>query len=452
MVPLLNRNQGQVAAAQAEHSGAQARREAVELAARAEVAAAQARDTHAQRAVALYAGSARGLARQNLDVVAKTFELGRSDDFRHARRAATIPGGRTRVHQRAPRGMGGTRRAEARARRGAMTDNSRVTLRWASAAVIAVAAGGDRCGDCVSADPRLPAAAPKATSDEPAIATSHSAGHGTPAPPGGTAAAPGETLPDVMVMLTKEAVERAGIKVMAVDTADAATAMRLPGVVEPNAYKQVVVTPIAAGRVTGVLVELGQRVGRGQTMARIFSPDLAEAQTRFISARAELAAHEQELRRTEKLVEIGAASRQELERTHALHTAQTAEVQSVRARLELLGVPPAALDGPAPGKLAATINVPAPNSGVVTERLANVGLNVDLATKLFTVVDLSTVWVVADLYEKDFSRVRVGSPVTVTTAAYPGLAITRTDQLHRPPGESRHAHREGARRSAERSP
>ena len=210
---------------------------------------------------------------------------------------------------------------------------------------------------------------------------------------------------------------------MAVDTADAATAMRLPGVVEPNAYKQVVVTPIAAGRVTGVLVELGQRVGRGQTMARIFSPELAEAQTKFISARAELAAHEQELRRTEKLVEIGAASRQELERTHAQHTAQTAEVQSVRARLELLGVPPAALDGPAPGKLAATINVPAPNSGVVTERLANVGLNVDLATKLFTVVDLSTVWVVADLYEKDFSRVRVGSPVTVTTAAYPGLAI-----------------------------
>ena len=81
MVPLLNRNQGQVAAAQAERTGADARREAVELAARAEVAAAQARDARAQRAVALYAGSARGLARQNLDVVAKTFELGRATVF-----------------------------------------------------------------------------------------------------------------------------------------------------------------------------------------------------------------------------------------------------------------------------------------------------------------------------------------------------------------------------------
>jgi cobalt-zinc-cadmium efflux system outer membrane protein len=81
MVPLLNRNQGQVAAAEAERSGAQARRDAVELAARAEVAAAQARDAHAQRAVALYAGSARGLARQNLDVVAQTFELGAATIF-----------------------------------------------------------------------------------------------------------------------------------------------------------------------------------------------------------------------------------------------------------------------------------------------------------------------------------------------------------------------------------
>ena len=47
------------------------------------------------------------------------------------------------------------------------------------------------------------------------------------------------------------------------------------------------------------------------------------------------------------------------------------------------------------------------------------GLNVDTATKLFTVVDLSGVWVVADLYEKDFSRVRVGSEAAITTSARP---------------------------------
>jgi hypothetical protein len=61
--------------------------------------------------------------------------------------------------------------------------------------------------------------------------------------------------------------------------------------------------------------------------------------------------------------------------------------------------------------------------GFVTERGANVGLNVDTATKLFTVVDLSTVWVVGALYEKDFAHVRVGSAATVTTSAYPGLKV-----------------------------
>jgi cobalt-zinc-cadmium efflux system outer membrane protein len=81
VLPLFNRNQGQVAVAQAERSGAEARREAAELAARAEVAAAQARDAQAQRAVSLYAAGVRTLARQNLHVVRQTFDLGRATVF-----------------------------------------------------------------------------------------------------------------------------------------------------------------------------------------------------------------------------------------------------------------------------------------------------------------------------------------------------------------------------------
>ena len=81
MLPLFNRNQGQVAVAQAERSGAEARREAAELAARAEVAGALARDAQAQRAVSLYDGGVRTLARQNLNVVRQTFDLGRATVF-----------------------------------------------------------------------------------------------------------------------------------------------------------------------------------------------------------------------------------------------------------------------------------------------------------------------------------------------------------------------------------
>lgn len=77
-VPLINRNQGAIAAAQAERAGAAHLRDARALTAESEVAAAAARDAHARRAVAIYASGVRTLARQNLDIVRETYELGRS--------------------------------------------------------------------------------------------------------------------------------------------------------------------------------------------------------------------------------------------------------------------------------------------------------------------------------------------------------------------------------------
>lgn len=300
-----------------------------------------------------------------------------------------------------------------------MTRDTSVNLRWtvlmaAGAALLVIGAGATyfvmRSGDPSRSDagharipdPRPPTRAPAA-------------------PVGG--AASDAFLPDVVVTLSQDAMNRAGIAVAPVGTDSAAAGLQLPGVVEPNAYKHVVVTPLTGGRITRVLVELGEHVRTGQTLAQVFSPEVTEAHTRYVSARAGLEAHDRELQRTQKLVEIGAASRQELERIHAEHTAQTAEVQSARARLELLGVPRAALDGPNSGLLGATTNVTAPISGVVTERLANVGLNVDPAARLFTVVDLATVWVVADVYEKDFSRVPIGTRATITTTAYPDRVL-----------------------------
>ena len=235
---------------------------------------------------------------------------------------------------------------------------------------------------------------------------------------------PNLPFPDVVVTVSPEAMKRAGIELVPVTRGAAgSSAVRLPGTVEPNAYKQVVVTPLVAGRVTRVLVELGDQVRRGQTLVQVFSPELADAQTKFLSARAELEAHEQELARTTKLVAIGAASQQEMERLHAEHAAKLAGVQSLRSRLVLLGMPAPAIDALSPGKdIEATTDIPAPIAGIITERTANVGLNVDAATKVFTVIDLSSVWVVGALYERDVSRVRVGSAASVTTTAYPGLA------------------------------
>ena len=235
---------------------------------------------------------------------------------------------------------------------------------------------------------------------------------------------PGAAAGDVVVTLTPEAIQRAGLTTATVTLGTSSTDVRLPGVVEPNAYRQVAVTPLVKGRVTRVTAQLGARVRKGETMAEIYSPEIAEARTKYISAQSMLDAHDLELQRTEKLVEIGAASRQELERTHAEHAAQVAEVNSARAQLELLGVPlPGAHGTQAGDTVAATSSVPAPIDGVITERAANVGLNVDGATRLFTVVDLSTVWIVADVYERDFSRVRVGSEAAITTQAYPDTTL-----------------------------
>ena len=257
---------------------------------------------------------------------------------------------------------------------------------------------------------------------EPAPAGADTAGRtaSTPAPSQPHAA----TTPAaaVAVTLSQDAIKRAGIVLQPVAMSPAAGQLRLPGTVQPNAYRTTVVTSIVGGRITRVSAELGQTVRRGQTLAEIYSPELAEAQTRFVASRAELEAHERELRRTEKLVELGSASRQELERIHAEHTAALTMVQSNRSRLTLLGMSDAQLAKLASGTtVSAIVSIPSPLDGVVTTREANVGMNVDPSVPLFTVADLSTVWIVGDVNEHDLSRVRVGSPVVITTAAMPGL-------------------------------
>jgi cobalt-zinc-cadmium efflux system membrane fusion protein len=297
-----------------------------------------------------------------------------------------------------------------------MTSDTRMTMHKGAAALVAVALLTVGAGaaylvmrsDAGAGGHAAAVPSPAGAQQAPAAAVATSSG----------------PLSDVVVPLSQEAAERVGIVVAPVASGASGTELRLPGVVEPNAYRQVVVTPLVAGRVTKVGPALGDRVRRGDTLAEIYSPALAEAQTRYVSAQAMLDAHDRELQRTQKLVEIGAASRQELEKIHAEHAAQTAAVQSARSQLDLLGVSTSTLENMAPDhNVTATISIPAPIDGVVIERGANVGLNADQATKLFTVLDLSTVWVVANLYEKDFSQVRVGTEAAITTSAQPDVTL-----------------------------
>jgi RND family efflux transporter MFP subunit len=298
-----------------------------------------------------------------------------------------------------------------------MTSQSRVNLSWMALIIGAVLLLGAGAGVAYLA------LRSKTTTGPAADMTMPAPGPMTPASESPSANNSGP-LDDVTITLSADAVSRSGITVSAVTTGTSEEGLRAPGVVEPNTYKQIVVTPLVGGRITRIAAQLGQQVKRGQTIAEIFSPELADAQTRYLTAKAELEAHEQELARTEKLVTLGAASKQELERIHAEHTSRRAEVQNAASRLRLLGLSAKAIDSLGPGSsIDATTAVPAPIDGVVIQRDANVGANVDQSTQLFTIVDLSTVWLVVDVFEKDFDRVRVGTAATITTRAYPDLAL-----------------------------
>lgn len=243
--------------------------------------------------------------------------------------------------------------------------------------------------------------------------------HFPPGPPG-----PPGPLPDFDFSLNETALERAGLDTAMVTTKPVTTEVRVPGVVEPNAYRTVVVTPLVNGRIVSVPVGLGDRVRSGQTLATVFSPDLADAQTQYLSKKADFDYDHEVLQRTERLAEIGAASRQELEEVRAVHTRHETEVESARSRLLLLGLSPEDVEKlTSPKQVSAAAVVPAPVSGVVIRRLANPGLVVETSSELFTVADLSTVWIIGSLYERDFGAVSLGSPATLSTPAYPGIEI-----------------------------
>jgi cobalt-zinc-cadmium efflux system membrane fusion protein len=229
---------------------------------------------------------------------------------------------------------------------------------------------------------------------------------------------------EVEVILAPEAVAQAGIKTAEVSVVEPRASTEVPGAVTANAYREVKVTPVVSGIVRKVHAELGTAVKQGMPLATLFSAELADAQTKYLSMRAMLEADHQRRERTRELVAIGAASRQEFEEATAVHASHATEVEAARQRLLLLGMNKQQVDSLThPRQVMADVVVPAPIAGVITSRSTNLGQVVGMGDALFVVTDLSEVWVVGDLYEQDFPRVRVGSEATLTTPAYPELRL-----------------------------
>jgi RND family efflux transporter MFP subunit len=193
------------------------------------------------------------------------------------------------------------------------------------------------------------------------------------------------------------------------------------GVVQANTYKETPVISLVGGIARSVTPELGQTVKRGQTVAVIFSNELAEAQSGYLSALAALDEHHRHHLRTVKLVEIGAASREELEMATTKYREAENEVAKLRQKLLLLGLSSQRIGAlNSVSQVSSEVAVPAPTSGTLTSRGVNPGQVVDAKQELMRVTDLSSIWVVGQVYEKDLATVRVGSGANITSDAYPG--------------------------------
>ncbi|MDQ5844340.1 MAG: efflux RND transporter periplasmic adaptor subunit [Acidobacteriota bacterium] len=193
------------------------------------------------------------------------------------------------------------------------------------------------------------------------------------------------------------------------------------GVVQANTYKETPVVSLVGGIVRSVSPELGQNVKRGQRVAVVFSNELADAQSRYLTALATLDEHHRHHLRTIKLVEIGAASRQDLEMATSQYREAESNVANLRQKLLLLGMTAQRIHSlNSTSQISSEVTVPSPSSGTVTSRTVNPGEVIEANKELMRVTDLSTVWVVGQVYEKDLATVRVGSGANVTSDAYPG--------------------------------
>jgi len=220
-----------------------------------------------------------------------------------------------------------------------------------------------------------------------------------------------------------EQVQRAGIKIEIVGERASAegSGQQTTGVVQANAYHETPVLSLVGGIVRRVGPELGQSVLKGQTVAVVSSNDLADAQAKYIAAVAELEEHHKHHARAEKLVEIGAASREELEQAANKLKAAESEVANVRQRLLLLGLSSQRVTAlRSTSQISSEVSFPSPASGTVTSRSVNEGEVIEANKELLRVTDLSSVWVVAQVYEKDLGKVHIGSGASISTDAYPG--------------------------------
>jgi cobalt-zinc-cadmium efflux system membrane fusion protein len=244
------------------------------------------------------------------------------------------------------------------------------------------------------------------------------------------------------VTIDEDARKTIGLKVESVERRPFAATLQTTGVVEPNATRVAHVRLLASGRVEAVQVRVGDRVRAGQPLLTYDNVELGSLVGDYLTAAAavdravaDADVARRALERGAKLAEAGGVSRAEYERREAEHKRTLAAVETERAalanvalKLRRFGMSDADIEGLRrsggdSGTRSRTV-VRAPFAGVVTFTNVSPGEAVDTVQELVTVADLSTVWVLGDVYQRDIGSVRSGQQAHVSVETYPGNPFT----------------------------
>jgi membrane fusion protein, heavy metal efflux system len=189
----------------------------------------------------------------------------------------------------------------------------------------------------------------------------------------------------------------------------------LPAVVEADPARTVKVLPPVTGRVTELKVQLGERVVQGQELAVIDSGDLAQAYSDIEKARSVLTLTKKALDRQLGLEKAGGAAIKDREQAQSDYDQAVAELERAQSRLRAIGVP---ADQKEQSRLL-TLKAPVAGSVIDLQVARGAFLN-DPTAAIMTIADLGTVWVTANVPEKDTALVTPGQDVEVVFSAYPG--------------------------------
>lgn len=219
--------------------------------------------------------------------------------------------------------------------------------------------------------------------------------------------------------LTDDEVNEAGIKVEPVQPQTVTETISLTGTITPNLDKLAKVTPRLPGRVTSVPVALGGHVKSGQILAVLESIELGEARAAYLQTKSEAAVAEAALTRAQKLAAEDIVPQKDYLRAKGDAERSRAALRAASDKLKLLGVSASEPEG----QHAAAYPIIAPFAGTIIEKKAVIGELAQPDQALFTLADLTKVWLEADAFEKDLGKLVINAASKVTVAAYPETAF-----------------------------